>query len=91
MKLHYNKSNKQFTIRNETRLVESYTRKRVELPSIWRMPLGDVVTLAPMVHVIVTRGKLVEASTEYNRPELKVVVSKFPLWHLMVARFKEVF
>lgn len=90
MKLHYNKSNKQFTIRNETRLVESYTRKRVELPSVWWMPLGDVVTLAPMVHVIVTRGKLVEASTRYNRPELKVVVSKFPLWHLLVARIKEV-
>lgn len=91
MKLHFNKSNKQFTIRNETRMVESYTRKRVELPSVWRMPLGDIVTLAPMVHVIVTRGKLVEASTKYTRPELKVVVTKWPLWSLLVARLKEVF
>lgn len=90
MKLHFNKSNKQFTIRNETRMVESYTRKRVELPPTWQKPLGDIVTLAPMVHVIVTRGNLVEASTKYTRPDLKVVVTKFPLWHLLIARIKEV-
>lgn len=91
MRLQYNKSSKQFTIRDETRTVESYTRKLVELPPIWLMPIGDVVPLAPMVHVIVTRGKLIEASTKYTRPELKVVVSRFPLWHLLVARIKEVF
>lgn len=91
MKLHYNRSNKQFSIRNGTRLVESYTCKRVDLPSILRMPLGDTVALSPTVHVVVTRGKLIEARDKHYRPELIVVVTKFPLWHLLKERIKEIF
>lgn len=91
MKLHYNRSNKQFSIRNKTRLVESYTRKRMDLPSIFRMPLGDTLELSPSVHVVITRGKLLEARDKHSRPELAVVVTKCPLWHLLKERIKEIF
>lgn len=90
MKLHYNLGNGQFTVRNHKRTIEAATAKRITLPSIWRMPLGDIVTLAPMVHVIVTRGKMLKAKQLRQRPHVPVVVAKYPLWHLLVARIKEV-
>lgn len=90
MKLHYNNGNGQFTVRNHNRTIEAATGKHITLPSFWRMPLGDVITLAPMVHVIVTRGKLLKAKQLRKRPEVPVVVTKFPMWHLLVARIKEV-
>lgn len=90
MKLHYNRGNGQFTIRNDHRNIAASTAKRITMPSIWRMPLGDIVTLAPMVHVIVTRGKMLKAKQLRQRPHVPVVVAKHPLWHLLVARIKEV-
>lgn len=90
MKLHYNRGNGQFTVRNHKRTIEAATPKRITLPSVWRMPLGDIVTLAPMVHVIVTRGKMLKAKQLRQRPHVPVVVAKYPLWHLLVARIKEV-
>ena len=90
MKLHYNRGNGQFTVRNHKRTIEAATAKRITLPSIWRMPLGDIVTLAPMVHVIVTRGKMLKAKQLRQRPHVPVVVAKYPLWYLLVARIKEV-
>lgn len=91
MKLHYNRGNGQFTVRNHKRTIEAATPKRITLPSVWRMPLGDIVTLAPMVHVIITRGKMLKAKQLRQRPHVPVVVAKYPLWHLLVARIKEVF
>lgn len=91
MKLHYNRGNGQFTVRNHKRTIEAATPKRITLPSVWMMPLGEIVTLAPMVHVIIPRGKLVEAKETRKRPHVKVVVAKCPLWSLLVERIKEVF
>lgn len=91
MRLHYNRGNGQFTVRNHNRVIVAHTSKRITLPSVWRMPLGDIITVAPMVHVIITRGQLVEAKETRKRPHVKVVVAKWPLWSLLVARLKEVF
>lgn len=84
MKLHFNKSNGIFSIRRPDRSTVRTSERHAKIPRI-----GDVVPLAPSVHILVTKGSYVLAS-EGKRPALPVVVTKWPRLRLFILRIKEV-
>ncbi|QEQ94738.1 hypothetical protein pEp_SNUABM10_00042 [Erwinia phage pEp_SNUABM_10] len=85
IRLHHNKSNGIFTIRNKSRAIVSASEKHPVIPFI-----GDTVELSPLVHGVITRGLYLEAKTG-SRPFVPVVVTRFPFVRLVIARVKEVF
>ncbi|AZV02345.1 hypothetical protein Q19_12 [Pectobacterium phage Q19] len=84
MRLHYNSSNGIFSVRRQDRSTQSASEKHAKLPLI-----GNVVTLSPRVHLLVTRGEFIEA-TKGTRPNLEAVVTRFPTIRLVFKRLKEV-
>lgn len=85
MKLHFNKSNGIFSVRRYDRSTVVASERHGKIPK-W---FGDTVELSPSVHIIVTKGSYI-AATQGQRPVLPVVVTKWPLVKLIVARIKEV-
>lgn len=84
-RLHFNKSLKNFTIRRADRSIVGASERGANVPFI-----GDTVSLAPRVHIIITRGDFVKAMDK-KRPVLSVAVTRFPFIRLLIERFKEVF
>lgn len=84
MRLHFNKSNGIFSVRREDRSTLSASERNAKIPFI-----GDVVSLAPRVHLLITRGEFEEA-TKGSRPFLTAEVTRFPKVRLFIKRIKEV-
>lgn len=84
-RLHYNKSLENFTVRRSDRSIVCASERRAKLPLI-----GDTVSLAPRVHIIITKGDYKKAMTK-SRPVLSVAVTSFPFIRLLIERIKEVF
>lgn len=84
LRLHFNKSNGIFSIRREDRSTLSASERRAKIPFV-----GDVVSLAPRVHLLITRGAFEEA-TLGSRPFLPTVVTRFPKVRLIIKRIKEI-
>lgn len=82
-KLHYNKVTNKFTIRNAQRNIVTASEPCIEMPLV-----GTVVTLAPRVHILVTRKEL-ESAKSKHRPVLTATVTRFPFVRLLVKRLKE--
>ena len=84
MRLHFNKSNGIFSVRREDRSILSASKRNAKIPFI-----GDSVSLAPRVHLLITRGEFEEA-TLGSRPFLTAVVTRFPKVRLTIKRIKEI-
>lgn len=84
MRLHFNKSNGIFSVRRVDRNTLCASEKHGKIPLI-----GDVVSLAPRVHLLITRGEY-EQATSGSRPFLTAVVTRFPKVRLFIKRIKEV-
>ena len=84
MRLHFNKSNGIFSIRRDDRSTLSASERHAKIPFI-----GDVVSLAPRVHLLITRGEF-EKATLGSRPFLTAVVTRFPKVRLFIKRIKEI-
>lgn len=85
MKLHFNRANGIFSVRRYDRSTVAASERHGKIPK-W---FGDVVELAPSVHILITVGSYVLAS-EGKRPALPVVVTKWPRIKLAIARIKEI-
>lgn len=84
MRLHFNKSNGIFSVRRIDRSTLSSSERNAKIPFI-----GDVVSLSPMVHLLITRGEFEEA-TKGSRPFLTAAVTRFPKVRLVIKRIKEI-
>lgn len=83
LKMHFNIANGIYSVRRVDRSTALATDKRFKVGL-----LGVTYELAPSVHVIATKG-IFELAAEGKRPEVPVVVTKWPLFRLVVARVKE--
>lgn len=84
IRLHFNKSNGIFSLRNVSRAIVSASEKHAKVPFI-----GNTVELSPVVHAVITKGLFVEAQ-KGTRPFVPVIVTKWPTVRLVIARIKEV-
>lgn len=87
LRLHFNKSNGIFSVRRIDRSTVAATGKRSEYRKLPLIGI-DPFELSPNVHALVTRGLMLKAQ-EGKRPEVPVVVTKWPRVRLYVQRFKE--
>lgn len=85
MRLHFNKSNGIFSVRRIDRSTVAASERHAKIPFI-----GSTHELSPNVHIVMTKGLFVEASTG-SRPSVPVLVTRFPKVRMVVARIKEVF
>ena len=83
LKLHFNSANGIFSLRWHDRSMVSATGRNARIPFI-----GSIHSLSPSVHALMTKGLLVSAS-KGKRPEVPVVVTKWPRLRLLIARIKE--
>ena len=88
MRLHFNKSNGIFSVRRDDRsTLVAYERRlhHDKIPFI-----GEVVSLSPCIHLLITRAEFVQA-TFGSRPSLTAVVTRLPKVRLFIKRVLEVF
>ena len=85
MRLHFNKSNGIFSVRRDDRSTVVASERRAKIPFI-----GDVVSLAPRVHLLITRSEYLQA-TSGSRPFLTATVTRFPKVRMFIKRVLEVF
>lgn len=83
LKLHFNSANGIYSARRVDRSTAFASKRNLKVGLI-----GETYALAPTVHAIMTKGLLVSAS-EGKRPEVPVVVTKWPRVRLLIARVKE--
>lgn len=83
LKMHFNKSNGIFSVRRVDRSTALATDKNFKVGM-----LGETYALSPTVHVIATKG-IFEKASEGKRPEVPVVVTKWPFVRLVINRVKE--
>lgn len=83
IRLHFNKSNGIFSARRVDRSTAFASEKHAKIPSF-----GTFHSFAPSVHAIMTNGLLVSAS-KGGRPEVPVVVTKWPRVRVLFAGIKE--
>ena len=81
--LHFNKANGIFSGRRVDRSTAFASEKHAKIPVF-----GTFYSFAPNVHAIMTKGILVSAS-QGDRPEVPVVVTKWPRVRVLFARIKE--
>lgn len=86
MKLHFNRSNGIFSVRRVDRSTAFATAKNFKIPFF-----GSVHALAPNVHILITRNTFNKATEDWKRPEVQVVVTKWPRVRLLVEWLKETF
>lgn len=86
MKLHFNRSNGIFSVRRVDRSTAFATAKNFKIPRV-----GLVNELSPNVHVLITRGTFIKATEDWKRPEVQVVVTKWPRVRLFIEWLKETF
>ena len=83
IRLHFNKANGIFSARRVDRSTAFASEKHAKIPRF-----GTFHSFAPSVHAIMTNGLLVSAS-KGERPEVPVVVSKWPRVRVLFASIKE--
>lgn len=83
IRLHFNKANGIFSARRADRSTAFASERHAKIPFF-----GSFHSFAPNVHAIMTKGILVSAS-HGERPEVPVVVTKWPRCHVLFARIKE--
>lgn len=83
IRLHFNKSNGIFSARRVDRSTAFASEKHAKIPRF-----GSFHSFAPSVHALMTHGLLVSAS-QGERPEVPVVVTKWPRVRLFIATVKE--
>ena len=83
IRLHFNKANGIFSGRRVDRSTAFASEKHAKIPFF-----GSFHSFAPNVHAIMTKGILVSAS-KGERPEVPVVVTKWPRVRVLFARIKE--
>lgn len=86
LRLHFNKSNGIYSVRNAGRSLVKATEKHAVIPKV----LGATIELAPRVHAVITTGLFKEATTG-SRPFIPVLVTRFPKVRLVIECIKEVF
>ena len=84
IRLHFNKANGIFSARRVDRSTAFASEKHAKIPRF-----GTFHSFAPSFHAIMTNGLLVSAS-KGERPEVPVVVTKWPRVRLFVANVKEI-
>ena len=85
MRLHFSKSNGIFSVRRDDRSTLVASERRAKIPFV-----GDVVSLAPRVHLLITHATYVQA-TLGSRPFLTATVTRFPKVRLFIKWVREVF
>lgn len=85
MRLHFNKSKGIFSVRRVDRSTVAASERHAKIPFI-----GATYELSPNVHIVMTKGLFVEATTG-SRPSVLVLVTRFPKVRMVIARIKEVF
>ncbi|AYM47371.1 hypothetical protein PP47_gp17 [Pectobacterium phage PP47] len=85
LRLHFNSANGIYSARRVDRSTAFASGKHEKIGII-----GSTVELSPRVHAIVTTGTFFKAA-EGKRPEVPVVVTRFPLGRLLIARIVEVY
>lgn len=83
MRLHFNKSNGIFSVRRVDRTTVVASERHAKVPF-----LGSTHELSPNVHIVMTKGLFVEATTG-SRPSVPVLVTRFPKVRMVIARIKE--
>ena len=84
IRLHFNKANGIFSARRTDRSTAFASEKHAKIPRF-----GSFHSFAPSVHAIMTNGLLVSTS-HGERPEVPVVVTKWPRVRLFIATVKEI-